>query len=145
MTSRIAPWPDAVEEIIDGDHAVALAYVTPASGVVLAPVSNFGIHDRANGVVTVNSSVGAPKKLDRIRRNPHVAIAFHTRAHATNDRPEYVLVQGRATLGPPVADFPGKFVDNWERLEPWRDINPCGSGGCGSMHCGSRSGSWLTG
>ena len=124
MTSRIAPWPDAVEEIIDGDHAVALAYVTPAGGVVLAPVSNFGIHDRENGVVTVNSSVGAPKKLDRIRRNPHVAIAFHTRAHATHDRPEYVLVQGRATLGPPVADFPGKFVDNWERLEPWRDINP---------------------
>ena len=72
----------------------------------------------------MNSSVGAPKKLDRIRRNPHVAIAFHTRAHAANDRPEYVLVQGRATLGPPVADFPGKFVDNWERLEPWRDISP---------------------
>jgi hypothetical protein len=117
-------WPEDLDQIVDGDHAVMLAYVTPARGVVLAPVSNFGIHDRAAGVVTVNSSVGAPKKLDRVRRNPLVALAFHTRAHATHDRPEYVLVQGRATLAPPVADYPTSVVDNWERLEPWRDLNP---------------------
>jgi hypothetical protein len=120
----MTPWPDPVDEILDGDHAVALAYVTPARGVVLTPVSNFGFHDRAAGVVTVNTSVGAWKKLDRIRRNPHVAIAFHTRAHATHDRPEYVLVQGRATLQPPVADYPTSILDNWERLEPWRDLGP---------------------
>jgi hypothetical protein len=117
-------WPDDLDEIIDGDHAVGLAYVTPARGVVVAPVSNFGIHDRAAGIVTVNSSVGAWKKLDRIRRNPHVALAFHTRAHATHNRPEYVLVQGRARLAAPVADYPGSVLENWERLEPWRDINP---------------------
>jgi hypothetical protein len=117
-------WPDPVDETLDGDHAVMLAYVTPARGVVLAPVSNFGLHDRERGVVTVNSSVGAWRKLDRIRRNPQVAIAFHTRAHATHDRPEYVLVQGRATLQPPVADYPTSVLDNWERLEPWRDLGP---------------------
>jgi Pyridoxamine 5'-phosphate oxidase len=117
-------WTDEIDEILDGDHAVMLAYATPAGGVVLAPVSNFGIHDREQGVVTVNSSVGAWKKLDRIRRDPHVAIAFHTRAHAAHDRGEYVLVQGRAMLGPPVADYPASVMENWERLEPWRDLGP---------------------
>jgi len=117
-----APWPDSVEEILDGDHAVALAYITPAGGVVLAPVSNFGLHDRAAGTVSVNSSVGAWKKLERIRRNPRVALAFHTRAHATHDRAEYVLVQGRASLREPVADYPSTVLESWERLEPWRDL-----------------------
>jgi hypothetical protein len=118
------PWSERVEEILDGDHAVALAYATPAEGVVLAPVSNFGLNNRAEGIVTVNSSVGAWKKLERIRRNPRVAIAFHTRTHATHDRPEYVLVQGRASLQPPLADYPTSVLEHWERLEPWRDIGP---------------------
>jgi hypothetical protein len=118
------PWSDRVEEILDGDHAVALAYATPAQGVVLAPVSNFGLNDREAGIVTVNSSVGAWKKLERIRRNPQVAIAFHTRAHAAHDRPEYVLVQGRASLQPPLEDYPSSILEHWERIEPWRDLGP---------------------
>jgi hypothetical protein len=118
------PWPRAVEEILDGDHAVMLAYVTPARGVVLAPVSNFGLHDPATGTVSVSSSVGAWKKLERIRGNPQVALAFHTRAHATHDRGEYVLVQGRASLKEPVADYPATVLEHWERLEPWRDLGP---------------------
>ncbi|MQA83132.1 MAG: hypothetical protein GEV03_00520 [Streptosporangiales bacterium] len=48
----------------------------------------------------MNSSVGAWKKLERIRRNPRVAIAFHTREHGSSGRPEYVLVQGEASLTP---------------------------------------------
>jgi len=124
-SSQLAtPWSERVEEILDGDHAVILAYTTPAAGVVLAPVSNFGLHHRAEGVVTVNSSVGAWKKIERIRRNPRVAIVFHTRAHATHERPEYVLVQGRASLQPPVADYPTSVLEHWERLEPWRDLGP---------------------
>jgi hypothetical protein len=122
--SMIPPWSDPVEEILDGDHAVALAYATPAHGVVLAPVSNFGLHERWEGVVTFNTSVGAWKKLERIRRNPQVALAFHTRAHATHRRLEYVLVQGRAELQPPLADFPRSVLEHWERLEPWRDLGP---------------------
>lgn len=120
----IAPWSERVEEILDGDHAVALAYATPAHGVVLAPVSNFGLHERARGVVTVNTSVGAWKKLERIRGNPQVALAFHTRAHATHRRPEYVLVQGRAELQSPLANYPRSVLEHWERLEPWRDLGP---------------------
>ena len=118
------PWSQRVQEILEGDHAVVLAYVTPANGVVLAPVSNFGLHDRDMGIVTVNSSVGAWKKLDRIRSNPHVALAFHSRAHATHTRPDYVLVQGQASLGAPVADYPSSVLEHWERLEPWQDLGP---------------------
>jgi hypothetical protein len=119
-----APWPDTVDEVLDGDQAVALAYVTPASGVVVAPVTNFGMRDREAGTVTVNSSVGAWKKLDRIRRNPRVALAFHTREHGFSDRREYVLLQGRAKLSRPVPDYPGSVIEHWERFEKWRDVHP---------------------
>src|SRR5207248_9056207 len=101
-----------------------LAYATPAGGVVMAPLSNFGLHDRAAGIVTVNTSVGAWRKLDRIRRNPRVALAFHTRAHATHDRQEFVLVQGRASLGSAVPAYPSTVMDDWERFEPWRRLGP---------------------
>jgi pyridoxamine 5'-phosphate oxidase-like protein len=119
-------WPDTIDEIIAGDHAVALAYVTPASGVVLAPVTNFGMRDREAGTVTVNSSVGAWKKLDRIRRNPHVALAFHTREHARSDRPEYVLVQGKASLTS-LSDrgWLDRHREEWERFTgPMREFGP---------------------
>jgi hypothetical protein len=111
-------WPDEVEEILASDQAVALAHVTPAHGVVLTPVTNFALRDRAAGTVGVNSSVGMWKKLARIRENPHVALAFHTRAHSATGRPEYVLVQGRASLSP-LADRDGwleTMGDSWERF-----------------------------
>jgi hypothetical protein len=117
-------WPDTVEEILDGDHVVGLAYATPAKGVVILPLTNFGVRDRATGTITVNSSVGVPKKLERIRQNPHVALAFHTRMHASHERPEYVLAQGRATLSEPLADYPASMLERWERFEPWADVSP---------------------
>lgn len=109
-------WPDTVDEILAGDQAVMLASVTPASGVVLGPVTNFAAHDRDAGTVTVNSSVGAWKKLERIRHNPRVALAFHTRAHGFTDRPEYVLVQGTASISAPVTDYPATIAEQWERF-----------------------------
>lgn len=117
-------WPDSVDEILDGDQAVALAYCTPASGVVIAPLTNFGIRDREAGTVTLNSSVGAWKKLERMRRNPRVSVAFHTRRHGLCDRPEYVLIQGRARLSDPIPDYPGTIAEHWERFERWRDVHP---------------------
>jgi hypothetical protein len=123
----ITGWPDAVEEIFEGDHAVALAYVTPARGVVVAPVTNFALHDREAGTIVVNSSIGAWKKLDRMRKNPNVAVAFHTREHATTDRPEYVLVQGRASFPwPPDRDsWYAEMKGNWERPGGLpRDVGP---------------------
>src|SRR5437588_3689663 len=123
--TRIAPpWSDAVEEILGADQAVMLCYVTPASGVVPTPVTNFGVHDRERGTITPNSSVGVWKKLERIRRNPHVALAFHTRAHSFAGRPQYVLVQGLASLTDPDPDYPASIRDNWERFQGFRDLDP---------------------
>lgn len=118
-----ARWPDEVDAILDGDHVVMLTYVTPASGTVLLPLTNFGVRDREAGSVTVNSSVGAWRKLDRMRRNPNVALAFHTRRHGLSDRPEYVLVQGKATLSEPIPDYPSTMSERWARMEPWDVTN----------------------
>lgn len=109
-------WPDTVDEVLAGDQAVMLAYVTPARGVVLTPVTNFAVRDREAGTITPNSSVGAWKKLDRMRRNPHVALAFHTRVHGFSERPEYVLVQGTASLSEPVPNYPATIAESWERF-----------------------------
>ena len=109
-------WTEAVDDILGGDQVVCLAYVTPAQGTVITPFTNFGLRDRAAGTVTaVNSSVGVWKKLERIRSNPHVALAYHTREHGFSDRPEYVLVQGRAALSAPDPDYPRSIRDSWER------------------------------
>ena len=94
---------------------------------MLTPVTNFALRDREAGTVAVNSSVGMWKKLERIRQNPNVAVAFHTREHAATDRPEYVLVQGRASLSS-LEDRDGwleAMGDNWERFggQP-RDVGP---------------------
>lgn len=101
-----------------------LAYRTAAGGVVLTPVTNFAARNRAAGTVTVNSSIGAGKKLERIRREPRVALAFHTRAHAYTDRPEYVLVQGTAALSAPIADYPKAMGPNWERFDGPHSASP---------------------
>ena len=118
-------WPDRVDEVLGGDHVIMLAYVTPAKGVVLLPVTNFALRDREAGTISaVNSSVGVWRKFDRIRRNPQVALAYHTREHASTARQEFVLVQGRASLSPPIPDYPSTVIDQWERMEPWRDLHP---------------------
>jgi hypothetical protein len=91
-------WSDEVDEILAGDLAVGLAYLTPAKGVMISPMSPFGIRDREAGTVTLSSSLALWKKLDRMRRNPGVAVAYHTRDHAFTNRPGFVLVQGRAAF-----------------------------------------------
>jgi hypothetical protein len=117
-------WTEQLDQIIGGDHVVMLGSVTPAGGVVLVPMSNLGTRNREAATVTVNSSIGAWKKLDRISRNPKVALVFHTRVHATSGRPEYLLAHGTAKLSEPIPDYPSTVIDYWERFEPWRDLNP---------------------
>ena len=80
------PWDDEVDEIITGDAAVGFASVTPARGVVIMPMAPLGLRDRNAGTVTLTSSLGLPKKLERIRRNPSVALAYHAREHGDSDR-----------------------------------------------------------
>jgi hypothetical protein len=89
-------WPDHVDEILGGDLTAALGYATPAQGAVVMAVAPIGLRDRARGRVGFTTSLGFARKLDRIRREPRVALAYHAREHGRSDRPEYVLVQGRA-------------------------------------------------
>lgn len=106
-------WSDAVDAILGGDQAVALALRTPAGGVTLTPLTNFALRDRDAGTLSaLNSSVGLWRKLARVRDDPRLAVAYHSRAHSATDRPEYVLVQGTASLAP--LD-PKAIRAEWER------------------------------
>lgn len=115
-TGTVAEWPDSVQTVLDSDQTIALATVTPAEGVVLAPLTNFALNDRAAGTVTVNTSVGMWLKLRRMQQNPRVAVAFHTRRHSASSQPEYVLAQGRATIGP-LDDADAWYAELGERWE----------------------------
>jgi hypothetical protein len=121
-----APWPATIDEILAGDQVVAMGQVTPASGVVLNPLTNFGIRDPAAGALTpLSSSVAMWKKLHRLQENPRVAVAYHSRDHGFSERPEYVLVQGTASL----SSFDDhtwleRHRDSWERFAGPRDVGP---------------------
>jgi hypothetical protein len=123
MTAR---WPDTIDQVIGGDQAVVMAHVTPARGVVLTPLTNFGIRDQEAGRATpLNSSVGMWKKLRRLQENPRLAVAYHTREHAFTDRPEYVLLQGTASVS--ALDDRGwleRNRENWERFAGPRNVGP---------------------
>lgn len=93
-----AHWDDAVEEVLGGDLTAGLAYATPAGGCVVTPVATVGLRDREQGTVSFTTSLGFGKKLERLRRNPRVALAYHARDHGFASSPAYVLVQGRASL-----------------------------------------------
>ena len=44
------------------------------------------------------TSLGFPRKLERIIGDPHVALAFHAREHGFSASPAFVLAQGRARV-----------------------------------------------
>ena len=110
-------WPDDVDEILAGDLAAGFAYLTPAKGVVITPMAPLGIRDRDAGTVTLSTSLGLWRKLDRIRRNPGVAVAYHAREHGLTDRPGFVLVQGRASFDPePDREWLESITPEWDRF-----------------------------
>ncbi|HWG07426.1 MAG TPA: hypothetical protein VN672_00300 [Solirubrobacteraceae bacterium] len=90
-------WSEREDDIIGGDLTAALAYVTPAAGTVLTPVAPIGLRDRAAGTVGFTTSLGFGRKLDRIKQNPRVALAYHAREHGFAGGPDFVLVQGIAS------------------------------------------------
>jgi hypothetical protein len=99
-------WPDDVDDVLAGDLTAALAYVTPAGGAVVTAVSPVGLRDREAGTVTFTTSLGLGKKLQRIKRDPHVALAYHAREHGFSQSSKYVLVQGMASAKlPPDRDY----------------------------------------
>src|SRR3954452_4075290 len=91
-------WNDEIEDVLTGDLTAALGYRTPAGGAVVIAVAPIGLHDRDKGTVGFTTSLGFSKKLDRIAKDPRVALAFHAREHGASSSPAYVLVQGRATV-----------------------------------------------
>lgn len=93
-------WSDAEDQILDGDLAVALAYVTPAGGAVVTAVSPVGLRDRLAKTVTFTTSLGFGRKLDRIKQNPRVALAYHAREHGFASEERFVIVQGLASYDP---------------------------------------------
>jgi hypothetical protein len=112
------PWPDHVDEIIGGDLTAALAYVTPASGAVVTAVAPVGLRDREAGTVSFTTSLGFGRKLERIARNPNVALAYHAREHGFAGAPAFVLVQGTATpaMGPDRDYIEGTLTPQAERF-----------------------------
>ena len=123
---RAAPvaWPPAVDEILAGDQVVAVAYSTPAKGVLLLPLTNTGVRDRSSGRLTAfTSSVGMWRKLAALRQRPQLAVAYHSRAHGFSARPEYVLVQGRARVAAPEErGWIDRHRDMWERFSGPREV-----------------------
>ena len=89
-------WSDEIDGILGGDLTAGLAYVTPAGGVVVTPVAPIGLRDRDAGTVGFTTSLGFGRKLERIKRNPKVALAYHAREHGFSKSGLYVLVQGIA-------------------------------------------------
>src|SRR3954451_7380724 len=91
-------WSDEDDAVIAGDLAAALVYVTAAGGAVAAPVAPLGLRDREAGTVTFTTSLGFGRKLERIRANPRVTLAYHAREHGFARSPRFVLVQGLAAF-----------------------------------------------
>jgi hypothetical protein len=99
-------WPDDVDAVLAGDMTAALAYLTPAGGSVVTAVAPVGLRDRGEGTVTFTTSLGLGKKLERIERDPRVALAYHARDHGFASGHSYVLVQGRCRpVRPPDPDW----------------------------------------
>jgi len=122
-------WTDDVDEILTSDLAAGFAYLTPAKGVVITPMAPLALRDREAGTVTVTTSQALWKKLDRIRRNPGVAVAYHAREHGLTDRPGFVLVQGRASFPiTPDRDWLESITPEWERF-----LGPRSTGLAGRM------------
>jgi hypothetical protein len=120
-------WSDEIDEILGGDLAAGFAYLTPAKGVVISPMAPLGLRDREKGTVTLSTSLGLWKKLDRIRRNPGVAVAYHAREHGLTDRPGFVLVQGRASFSPtPDRDWLESITPQWDEFLGPRSTGPTG-------------------
>ena len=122
-------WSDEIDEILASDLAAGFAYLTPAKGVVITPMAPLGIRDREAGTVTLSTSQGLWKKLDRVRRNPGVAVAYHAREHGLTKRPGFVVVQGRASFPTrPDREWLESITPDWERF-----LGPRATGLAGRM------------
>jgi hypothetical protein len=56
-------WSDEADDAIAGDLTAAIAYVTPAGGVVVTAVATCGVRDRGAGALVFTTSLGLSKKV----------------------------------------------------------------------------------
>jgi hypothetical protein len=98
MSGEPVRWSDEADEVIKGDITAAAAYLTPAGGAVVTAVGTVGIDRREAGEVGFTTSLGFPKKLERIISDPHVTLAYHSREHGFSASPAFVLAQGLASV-----------------------------------------------
>ncbi|MFJ6076002.1 hypothetical protein ACIQFU_35085 [Streptomyces sp. NPDC093065] len=124
MTTVPVEWPDVAESVIRGDLTVAVAYGTPAGGAVVTSVSPVGLADREAGRVGFTTSLGFPKKLDRILRDPRVSLAYHTREHGFAETNAYVLAQGTASVD--LSPAPERLAELMAAAEPFLGAAPKG-------------------
>jgi hypothetical protein len=125
----VVSWTDDLDEILASDLAAGFAYLTPARGVVVSPMAPLGLRDRQAGTVTVTTSQAMWRKLDRIRHNSGVALAYHAREHGLTSRSGLVLVQGRASFPTtPDRDWLESITPEWERF-----LGPRSTGLAGRM------------
>jgi hypothetical protein len=108
MSASTTVWPDEVDEVLRGDLTAAVAYITPAGGAVVTAVAPCGNAQRETAMVGFTTSLGLHRKLDRILREPRVAMAYHAREHGRSQSSRYVLVQGLAQV---------ELVPSRERLQ----------------------------
>lgn len=127
MTRALATWSDSADAVIKGDLAVAAAYVTPAGGAVVSSISPVGLGDREAGLVGFTTSLGFPKKLERILRDPHVSLAYHTREHGfAPGNSSFVLAQGNARVD--LRPSPKRLADLMRASEPFLGASKHGPG-----------------
>jgi len=112
-----------IVDILRNDHCVALAYRTPAGGVVLTPVTTVGMFDADAGTVSITSSFGNWKKMLRMRDDNRVALVYHTRDHSGFSHPQVVVVQGKATF-PDTADGSWATPELQRRLPEFMPTSP---------------------
>ena len=98
MTNEPVRWSAEAQDVIRGDLTTAAAYLTPAGGAVVTAVATLGIADRDRGMLGFTTSLGFPRKLERIIADPRVALAYHAREHGFSTLPWFVLAQGRADV-----------------------------------------------
>jgi hypothetical protein len=98
VTNEPVRWPEDVDEVIKGDLTAAAAYLTPAGGAVVTGVAPLGISQREAGALGFTTSLGFPRKLERIIADPRIALAFHAREHGFSASSAFVLAQGRARV-----------------------------------------------
>ena len=75
MMGEPVRWSDEAQKVISGDITTAAAYLTPAEGTGVTAVATFGMADRDRGMVGFTTSLGFPRKLERIIGDPRVALA----------------------------------------------------------------------